>query len=73
LWFGLLQAFLNEQLSLGSTVYVAIDRTTWRDINLLMASIVWKGRAIPFYWQRLDSLGNSHYDKQTAFLAVALP
>ncbi|WP_228025408.1 IS4 family transposase [cf. Phormidesmis sp. LEGE 11477] len=73
LWFGLLQAFLNEQLSLGSTVYVAIDRTTWRDINLLMASIVWKGRAIPLYWQRLDSLGNSHYDKQTAFLAVALP
>ena len=52
---------------------MAIDRTTWRDINLLIASVVWKGRAIPLYWQRLESLGNSHYDEQTAFLAVALP
>ena len=69
----MLQVFLSEQLSDNSTVYVAIDRTTWRDINLLMASIVWKGRAIPLYWQRLETLGNSHYDEQTAFLSVALP
>lgn len=73
LWFGLLRVFLNEQLASGETVYVAIDRTTWRDINLLMASVVWKGRAIPLYWQRLETLGNSHYNEQTAFLAVALP
>lgn len=38
-----------------------------------MASIVWKGRAIPLYWQRLETLGNSHYDEQTAFLVIALP
>lgn len=65
--------FLDEHLTTGCTVYVAIDRTTWRDINLLMASIVWKGRAIPLYWQRLKTLGNSHYDEQTAFLSAALP
>lgn len=65
--------FLDEQLVSGNTVYVAIDRTTWRDINLLVASVVWKGRAIPLYWQRLKTLGNSHYDEQTAFLAIALP
>lgn len=69
----MLQVFLGEQLASGCTVYVAIDRTTWRDINLLMASIVWKGRAIPLYWQRLETLGNSHYDEQTAFLSAALP
>ncbi len=57
----------------GCTVYVAIDRTTWREINLLVASIIWKGRAIPLYWQRLETLGNSHYDEQTAFLSIALP
>lgn len=60
LWFGLLRVFLEQQLLVGDSVYVAIDRTTWRDINLLMASIVWKGRAIPLYWQRLETLGNSH-------------
>ncbi len=69
----MLRVFLGEQLTSGCTVYVAIDRTTWGDINLLMASIVWKGRAIPLYWQRMETLGNSHYDEQTAFLSVALP
>ncbi|MEO1396999.1 MAG: hypothetical protein AAFV90_29325 [Cyanobacteria bacterium J06634_5] len=73
LWFGILRVFLNEQLAPGESVYVAIDRTTWRDINLLMASVVWKGRSIPLYWQCLGTLGNSHYNEQTAFLAVALP
>lgn len=73
LWFGILPVFLSQQFALGSTVYVAIDRTTWRDINLLMASIVWKKRAIPLYWERLKTLGNSHYDEQTAFLSIALP
>lgn len=72
LWFSVLRVFLEAQLSSQETVYVAIDRTTWRDINLLMASIVWKGRAIPLYWQRLETLGNSHYDEQTALLSVAL-
>ena len=52
---------------------MAIDRTTWHETNLLMASIVWKGRAIPLYWQPLETLGNSHYDEQTAFLSIALP
>ena len=73
LWSGVLQVFLEQQRVPGCTVYVAIDRTTWRDINLLMASIVWKGRAIPLYWQRLETLGNSHYNEQTAFLSTALP
>ncbi|MEL6817005.1 MAG: IS4 family transposase, partial [Cyanobacteria bacterium J06598_3] len=68
----MLHVFLHEQLPSGCTVYVAIDRTTWRNINLLMASVVWKGRAIPLYWQRLETLGNSHYDEQTAFLSIAL-
>lgn len=72
LWFGVLQVFLSQQFASGSTVYVAIDRTTWRDTNLLMASIVWKKRAIPLYWERLKTVGNSHYDEQTAFLAIAL-
>lgn len=69
----MLQVFLDNQFKENSTLYVAIDRTTWRDINLLMASIVWKGRAIPLYWERLETLGNSHYNEQTAFLAIALP
>jgi hypothetical protein len=73
LWVSVFKVFVLEQLKSQTSVYVAIDRTTWGQVNLLMASVVWKGRAIPLYWQRLETLGNSHYDEQTALLALALP
>lgn len=73
LWLSIIQVFINESLPKASRVYVAIDRTTWRDTNLLIASIVWKKRAIPLYWQRLETLGNSHHTRQIGFLSKALP
>ena len=60
-------------MSEQTTVYVAIDRTTWREVNLLMASVIWKGRAIPLYWQLMENPGNSDYAEQTELLAKALP
>ena len=73
LWLGLFGLFINHQkLPSDSTVYVAIDRTTWGDINLLMVSFIWRKRGIPLYWQRLDTLGNSHLSVQKKTLKVAL-
>jgi hypothetical protein len=72
LWVSVFKVFVSEQLKSQTTVYVAIDRTTWGQVNLLMASVIWKGRAIPLYWQRLETLGNSHYEEQTGLLALAL-
>ena len=69
----MLKVFIKKQFRESTQVYVAIDRTTWGNINLLVASVVWKGRAIPLYWERLAALGNSHYETQTAFLSAALP
>lgn len=73
LWLSIIKVFISESLTTTSRVYVAIDRTTWGNINLLVASIVWKGRAIPLYWQHLETLGNSHHTKQISFLSEALP
>ena len=53
-------------------MYVAIDRTTSGDINLLMVSFIWRKRAIPLYWRRLKTLGNSNLPVQKAALKVAL-
>jgi hypothetical protein len=65
--------FLSHQkVATDSTVYVAIDRTTWGDINLLMVSFIWRKRAIPLYWQRLKTLGNSNLPVQKKALKVAL-
>ena len=60
LWLGLFAIFLSHQsVQTNSTVYIAIDRTTWGDVNLLIVSFIWRKRAIPLYWQRLEQLGNS--------------
>lgn len=49
-------------------VYVAIDRTTWRENNVLMVSVVWRGRAILLYWHLMENLGNSDLAEQTVVL-----
>lgn len=73
LWLGMFALFLSQQkVATDSTVYVAIDRTTWGDINLLMVSFIWRKRAIPLYWQRLKTLGNSNLPTQKTALKVAL-
>ncbi|MGB7488152.1 MAG: IS4 family transposase, partial [Phormidesmis sp.] len=73
MWLGLFAVFLEHQpVATGSTVYVAIDRTTWGNINLLMVSLIWRKRAIPLYWQRLKRLGNSNLTTQKKALRVAL-
>ena len=51
---------------------MALDRTTWGDINLLVVSLIWRKRAIPIYWQRLKTLGNSNLTTQKTALKVAL-
>ncbi|MEL7052230.1 MAG: IS4 family transposase [Cyanobacteria bacterium J06588_5] len=73
LWLGIFAIFLSRQkVAIGSTVYIAIDRTTWGDINLLVVSFIWRKRAIPLYWQRLKTLGNSNLPVQKKALKVAL-
>jgi hypothetical protein len=46
-----------------------IDRTHWRDKNLLVVSVAWQGRALPIYWQLLHKYGNSTLRHQKALLA----
>ena len=72
LWQGFIAAFLRAQLPEHQRVYVAIDRTGWREVNLLMVSLIWQKRAIPIAWIRLDNLGCSDYREQTQVLTTAL-
>lgn len=71
-WQSFITAFFRQQLSEKQTVYVAIDRTGWRQVNLLMVSVIWHQRAIPIAWVRLDKLGCSDYTEQTQVLTTAL-
>ena len=52
--------------------YLAIDRTNWQwgkaDINILTLAIVFKGTAIPVYWELLDKKGNSDTAERIALI-----
>lgn len=48
----------------GGKWYLTMDRTNWQwgksNINILTLAIVFKGIAIPIYWELLDKKGNSN-------------
>jgi len=66
IWFPILQSWLKNEFEPQQVLYVAIDRTKWGCINLLMISLIWNRRALPIYWELLPKQGNSNFESQTA-------
>ena len=65
LWFPIFQAWLKADFTSQQVLYLAIDRTKWGCINLLMVSLIWDKRALPIYGELLPCLGNSNFEQQT--------
>lgn len=53
-------------------VAIALDRTQWRDRNLLMATIIWGNHALPIYWELLSKFGSSSFREQKRVLGPVL-
>ena len=53
-------------------LYLAIDRSQWKNINLLMVSVIWSRRAIPLNWRLLPHIGNSNFAEQESVLSPVL-
>ena len=49
LWFPLIREILNRQLKAGNQLIIAIDRTQWKDNNVLMVSAIYQKRAFPIF------------------------
>ena len=60
IWFPILQAWLKADFIPQQVLYIAIDRTKWGCINLLMISLILDKRAFPIYWELLPKQGNSN-------------
>jgi len=72
-WFAYIQLWLSERFKPGERLYIAIDRTSWGTVNLLVVSVIWKKRAIPLYWELLDKLGSTNWEEQPNAIAQILP
>lgn len=73
IWLPILLAWVKEKYSLNEVLYIAIDRTGPKKINLMMISLIVAGRAIPIYFELLDHIGNSDAEMQKEFLSRILP
>jgi Transposase DDE domain len=72
LWFPILITWIKQEWNLQKVIYLVIDRSQWRTINLLMISMVYKRRAIPVYFAILDKKGNSNLAQQQQVLLPVL-
>jgi hypothetical protein len=47
LWFPLIQQIMSRQIAKGKQLIIALDRTQWKENNILMASVIYLNRALP--------------------------
>ena len=71
--FDMIAAFIFKLFFIsGGKWYLTMDRTNWQwgksDINILTLAVVFKGIAIPIYWELLDKRGNSDTVERVAIV-----
>ena len=64
---------MEQSFNPGSVLHIAIDRTQWGLINILMVSLIIDNRGIPLYFELLDHTGNSNCETQKSILSRVLP
>ena len=64
----------NKKLKLIHKGYLllVIDRTQWKERNLIVLSLVWGHHAIPVYWQLIGKKGSSNFSLQKKIIAPVL-
>jgi hypothetical protein len=72
-WIPIIKQWLKQSFSPGDVLHIAIDRTQWGLINILMVSLVIDKRGIPLYFELLEHTGNSNFDIQKRILSRVLP
>ncbi|CCQ58220.1 Transposase [Crocosphaera watsonii WH 0402] len=73
IWIPIIKSWLKGSFNPGTVLHIAIDRTQWKLINILMVSVVIDNRGIPLYFELLDHKGNSDFDTQKSILSRVLP
>ncbi|WP_221645433.1 IS4 family transposase [Nostoc sp. UCD120] len=68
LWFPIIEAIINRHFQVGSQLAIAMDRTQWKENNVLMVSVIYQKRAWPIYWCLLEKDGCSNLTEQQKVL-----
>ncbi|MEP0886424.1 IS4 family transposase [Trichocoleus sp. ST-U3] len=68
LWFPLIKQIIARHITKGKPLIIALDRTQWKEKNILMASAIYQKRALPIFWILLDKKGASELREQQIVL-----
>jgi hypothetical protein len=72
LWFPIIQTIVQQTHDQNRPLYLAIDRTQWKQQNLFVIALIYKKRSLPIYWQFLDKKGASSLGEQQALFKPVL-
>ena len=72
LWFPIIEVIINQHFKQGSQLTIAMDRTQWKENNVLMVSIIYLKRAWPIYWCLLEKDGSSNLEEQQKVLCPVI-
>ena len=59
-WFPVVKQVIQKEFKLGSRLILTLDRTQWKNNNVLVIAVIYKKRAIPIYWKILGKKGSSN-------------
>jgi hypothetical protein len=68
LWFPLIKQIIARHIAKNKPLIIALDRTQWKEKNILMASAIYQKRALPIFWILLDQKGASDLREQQVVL-----
>ena len=71
-WFPIVQLIIQQEFKDGRRLIVTLDRTQWKNNNILVIAVIYKKRAIPLYWQVLNKRGSSNLREQQAVIKPIL-
>lgn len=66
--FPVIEEILKRHFQLGTQLIIALDRTQWKQNNVLMVSAIYKKRALPIFWVLLEKDGSSNLAEQQKVL-----
>jgi hypothetical protein len=72
-WIPIVSQWIEKEFIPQQIIHIAIDRTQWGWINILMVSLIVNNRGIPLYFELLDHKGNSDLENQQEILSRVLP
>jgi len=64
---------IGEYVTMGTQLIIALDRTQWKEYNVLMVNVIYQRRAFPIFWTLLDKQGASTLAEQQQVLRPIIP